>query len=402
VGRSPTPLGSWGNLRCYVVERTTDGKPTKYKARTLFRGFDGVTRSVERWGRSKTAAESNLKAALKEHTLLTSSGGLASVDRFSKAHTMWLAAIAELVEHGSRSPGTLQVYESQSKAHILPALGAVRLGELTPPLLDRFLRDVSRSTGVPTARTCRSILSGVLGLTVRYGALPTNPIRDVQRLEGGRPKKEPRALTLAERRHLFASLADDAEAVRHDIPDLSRFMLATGQRIGECLAVLWMDLDLTGSTVDVNSTVIRLKGEGLLRKTTKTRAGQRVLILPSWAIADLQKRRSHRPIHLAEPVFPDSIGGLRDPSNTRRVLREALDRAGYQWVTSHNFRKTTATLLDEAGMSARVIADQLGHAQVSMTQDVYMGRKSVDPRAAAALEDTFGRAEPAQDPKEKL
>jgi len=54
-------------------------------------------------------------------------------------------------------------------------------------------------------------------------------------------------------------------------------------------------------------------------------------------------------------------------------------------------RKTTATLLDEAGLSARVIADQLGHASSSLTQDVYMGRKIVDGRAVEALEETFGR-----------
>jgi integrase len=97
---------------------------------------------------------------------------------------------------------------------------------------------------------------------------------------------------------------------------------------------------------------------------------------------------------LREPVFPDSLGGLRDPSNTRRALRQALDKAGFEWVTSHNFRKTTATLLDEAGLSARVIADQLGHALPSMTQDVYMGRKSVDSRASAALETALDLPDP--------
>ena len=59
-------------------------------------------------------------------------------------------------------------------------------------------------------------------------------------------------------------------------------------------------------------------------------------------------------------------------------------------MTSHSFRKTTATLLDQAGLSARVIADQLGHARPSMTQDVYMGRQAVDARAVAALEEALG------------
>jgi Phage integrase family len=85
-------------------------------------------------------------------------------------------------------------------------------------------------------------------------------------------------------------------------------------------------------------------------------------------------------------VFPDSVGGLRDPANTRRDLRNARGTAGFEWVTSHVFRKTAATVLDEAGLTARVVADQLGHARPSMTQDVYLGRKQVSPEAAAAIE----------------
>ena len=50
------------------------------------------------------------------------------------------------------------------------------------------------------------------------------------------------------------------------------------------------------------------------------------------------------------------------------------------------FRKTAATELDRAGLSARVIADQLGHAKVSMTQDRYLGRRVVSEEAAAALD----------------
>jgi integrase len=66
---------------------------------------------------------------------------------------------------------------------------------------------------------------------------------------------------------------------------------------------------------------------------------------------------------------------LRDPSNTQADLRDGFARLGYPWVTSHVFRKTAATLLDEAGVGVRKIADQLGHSQLSLTQDFHMGRK---------------------------
>jgi integrase len=43
-------------------------------------------------------------------------------------------------------------------------------------------------------------------------------------------------------------------------------------------------------------------------------------------------------------------------------------------VTSHSFRKSVATLIDDEGLSARIGADHLGHARVSETQDTYMAR----------------------------
>lgn len=56
------------------------------------------------------------------------------------------------------------------------------------------------------------------------------------------------------------------------------------------------------------------------------------------------------------------------------------------WLTSHAFRKTTATVLDAAGRTARQVADQLGQARVSITQDHYMGRRARNPQAAAAID----------------
>jgi integrase len=89
------------------------------------------------------------------------------------------------------------------------------------------------------------------------------------------------------------------------------------------------------------------------------------------------------------PVFPSAKGMLRDPSNTAADLRDAFGNAGFEWATSHVLRKTVASVLDSNGLSAREIADQLGHARPSITLDRYMGRKAVNVRGAKALE-TFG------------
>ena len=87
-----------------------------------------------------------------------------------------------------------------------------------------------------------------------------------------------------------------------------------------------------------------------------------------------------------EAGIPAPLGGWRDPSNTQADLREAFATAGFEWVTTHAFRKTVATLMDHAGLSSRAAADQLGHASTSMTTDVYFGRKVAITGAAAVLE----------------
>ena len=88
---------------------------------------------------------------------------------------------------------------------------------------------------------------------------------------------------------------------------------------------------------------------------------------------------------------PDRSPSPSSPSAAKRAhtqadLREAIVTAGFDWVTSHAFRKTVATLMDHAGLSSRAAADQLGHANTSMTSDVYFGRKVAATGAVAVLE----------------
>jgi integrase len=59
---------------------------------------------------------------------------------------------------------------------------------------------------------------------------------------------------------------------------------------------------------------------------------------------------------------------------------------GIEDVTSHAFRRMVATMMDDAGLSPRNAADQLGHAKPSLTMDVYMSRRSQRTGAAAVLE----------------
>jgi integrase len=85
-------------------------------------------------------------------------------------------------------------------------------------------------------------------------------------------------------------------------------------------------------------------------------------------------------------VFPSPAGRLRDPKNTNRDLRRAYDTAGRPEISSHAFRRSVATAMDAAGLTPRMAADQLGHEKISMTTDVYFGRRTRDTGAARILQ----------------
>ena len=378
------PIGTWGLIRTYPVGDDGKGKPLRVRAIAKYRDYDGVVRLVEASGKSATQASQSLRQKLQNRAGAGRQGELTAVTRFSDAADVWIQKMDSLVADERRSPGTVDTYRRQLRNHVLPAMGQVRLGEATTPLVDKVVGAIKADVSAATARSCRSVISGVLGLAVRYGAISHNPVRDVERIES-RPKKAPRALIVAERVELLAKLQDDDKARRHDLPDLVFFMLATGVRIGEALGVIWSQVDLEAGTVHITSTLIRVKGEGLLRKGTKSAAGERTLPLPLSAVAVL-RRRFMSGARLDQPVFPDVRGGFRDPANVRRAFREARGKEALAWITSHTFRKTAATILDEAALSARLVADQLGHSRTSMTQDFYLGRRAVDSQAATALD----------------
>lgn len=376
MARPPLPIGTYGSIN---TEKIGAG----YRAFTRFRDHDGVTRKVERNGSTPAAAKNRLREHLRDRAHQGPRDGLNGSSRFRLAAAEWIEGVDRLVAQGQRSPNTAQLYRLTLDTHVLLALGELRLQELTVPRLDRFVQTVQLHKGAATAKIARTVVSGVLGLAVRHGAIPTNPIRDVGRIVSN-PVRPPRALTPDERNEWVARLNADRDAVRKDLPDLCEWMLGTGVRIGEALSVTWEEVDLTAATVEIDHTLIRIKGVGLIRKTTKSSAGDRTLDLPDFALSMLRRRK------LASggrgPVFPDSRGGWRDPSNTSRDLRNARGSAEFAWVTSHVFRKTAATEMDRDGLTARQIADQLGHAKVSMTQDRYLGRRAVGRDAARALD----------------
>ncbi|MGL5910371.1 MAG: tyrosine-type recombinase/integrase, partial [Phycicoccus sp.] len=354
--------------------------PRLYEALARVRDADGKVRRAKRQGRSKTAAENALRQALaaRRHT---AGAGVTGASRVREAGERWLAQQAALVEAGDRSPRTYETYLSSWRTHVLPALGELQLREATTGRCEAWLVELRRRRGASTCSTARAVLGGVLGWAARMETIPSNPVRDLSPIPGaGRRKRKPRAMTEAERTGWLAWM-DTHAAVDPDprhrggrparprapkreadvakaraLGDVTRFMLGTGCRIGEAMAVSWDEVDLDAGTVAIAWHLVRVRGQGIVRLPgAKSEAGDRLLRVPSWCTTMLLERRTDP--RSGYPVFPDELGGWRDANLVMRWFRWSGEQAGYGWVTSHVFRQTVLTVLDEAGLDKHEVRD---------------------------------------------
>ena len=352
------------------------------RARCRYRDYDGVIREVERSGSSKAAAEKALKLAIRDRVRVAVGDGELTGDTSVKVlATAWFKSL----ENRDLSPNTLRLYRGTWDRHVGPALGAVRIRELTVGLVDRYLTELARKSGAATAKSARAVLSGMCALAARVDALDRNLVRDASSVTKVEPKRPARSMTVAQLRQLRAMLTYDDRARSRDIPELIDALMASGARIGEICGLVWGAVDLEAGTIEIRSTVVRISGVGLVNKPRpKSTAGYRRLLLPVWAVAMLRARYHGQASDSV--VFPAPKGGLRDPSNTQAHIGDAVADAGFAGWTSHLFgRKSVATILDDEGHSARQIADVLGHANPSVTLSTYVGRKVANPGAAESL-----------------
>ena len=213
-------------------------------------------------------------------------------------------------------------------------------------------------------------------------------MRDVSSIRSDKKAQGATALTAGGLRALLSAVQVNEFCQSRDLADPIVVSMATGMRISELLALRWEDYDAGAGTLTVAGKVVRSKGQGLRRfPEAKTEAGSEP------TRSEVRHRGAQRP-----PVAPirrrtaDHLrldGGLAArPEQLAKQWRTARQELAVPEVTTHSFRKTVATLIDEEGMSARVGADQLGHSNVSMTQNRYMARGRVHNEVAALLDRT--------------
>ncbi len=274
-------------------------------------------------------------------------------------------------------PSTFVSYRGHVRNHIDPALGKIALAKLEPRQLNAFYSALasSRSCGVrglspATVRRIHATLHRALRDAVRWGYISQNPASQCDppraAATGGREMATWSASEL--KRFLVAVENDELRA-------LWVLLATTGLRRGEALGLRWSDVDLERREAAVRQTVVAVGAEIVLSRP-KTRRGERVVALDPHTVGALERhlRRARDGGRLAmasDYVFADADGGPVAPAHVSKRFRQIVAAAGLPEVRLHDLRHTHATIALQAGIHPKIVSERLGHANISITLDIY-------------------------------
>ena len=265
---------------------------------------------------------------------------------------------------------TYEGYDRMVRNHISPALGGVKLKNLTPPHLRRLYKEkLASGLGTRSVRNIHATIHKALKQAVDDGLIARNVADSVKPPQLKRAEMKPLSPEQA-KALLEAASGDRFEA-------LYVLAVTAGLRQGEILGLKWEDVDLDGGKFQIRRTLY--KGDFTTPKTAKSR---RTVKLTARAVEAL---RRHHEAQLEEServkglwqdhglVFTTQVGTPINRHNFyARNFKPLLKKGGLpHTVRFHDLRHTCATLLLSKNVNPKVVSEMLGHANVTVTLDTY-------------------------------
>jgi integrase len=254
---------------------------------------------------------------------------------------------------------TQSSYRANLNQHILPALGDLRLLELSRSDVQRFVTALAgKGLERQTTKNVWTTLSAVLTTAVEYGNLERNPARGIK-LGAREPRKTHFIPSPGEFADLAARLGEPARTI-------ALLLAGTGMRIGEAMALRIEDVDLENLTIRVSQDV----WHGHL-DTPKSDASVATLPIGPKLASVLEG-------HLAclgrstGFLFANEQGQPLDPIYLARKFlypaQQSLSLPRFSW---HTFRHLHATRLGAHNVPVRIVQAQLRHRDPALTLGVY-------------------------------
>ena len=302
----------------------------------------------------------------------------------------WLSNVAAL----NIKSTTMQNYKSIIKKNILPYLGNIAVQNLTPAILDKWMRELQKS-GYSKSTLAR--IHALIHHALNYAVYPAEIISSNPANYIKVPKKAPTNIV---KRHLITPeklnelLEKYPFGSDYYIPILILFY--TGMRIGEVCGLSWNDIDFEKNIIRLSKQIVYVSRKGYYFSTLKTESSERFVVIDKFLADELRRWRDKQLENenlvgdsyvyvyrdLENKVIQQSKGLIEidaekvsmicTKNNGKIVFKDAVEKAlRSEGLNAHSFRHTHATVLIENGATPKGVAGRLGHSTTLITQNLY-------------------------------
>lgn len=292
--------------------------------------------------------------------------------------SVWLDTWLREYAANTCKPLTLSTYQSRINSHIRPALGKVKLHDLTPAHIQAFYNDLTRNKELApkTVVSIHGILHKCLQQAVKLRYIAYNPADacDTPRLA----QREIHPFTEDEIGAFLTELDESGEPYAR----LFRVALFTGMREGEICGLSWDCVDFVQGTITIRQQLQKEKKKGgsfyiATTKNDKTRtitAAPYVIDQLREEYAEQRKNRLAAGLLWENPwnlVFTNPLGAHIVPQTALKRFKAVCSQIGRPDARFHDMRHTYAVASLQEGDNVKTVQENLGHATASFTLDVY-------------------------------
>ena len=312
------------------------------------------------------------KLVAKMREALTALGKGEYVDPSDKPLISWCRDWYDIHKKPNIRTNTREKYETSIARLKRYDIANMQLKSLNQELIQKFYNSLSEEHGLSeeTIRATHSLINGALEKAEELKLVIKNEARKCTIPKGDilltEIEPEAKALTEDQEKSFFYQLGRRSKYYMFAL-----FMVNTGLRPGEAIALFRSDVDLKKRTVKVTKTF--LEKQKKVQYAPKTESSRRTVPIPSDIIRLLEEYMLKQPKKKPnDPLFQTDTGDRPTASYLRKRFKSAGQACDCDWVNLHTMRHTYASKLFREKIDIKVISQLLGHKDVSTTYDIYV------------------------------
>lgn len=298
--------------------------------------------------------------------------------------TLWV----DYLKQRNVKPSTIYSYDSMLKNLVLPNFGQKTVDQITPVRLTQLFKAArEKKYSSKYLLNLYSLLKILFEVAREFDLIAASPIR---------PKLH---RPVHERAEKGSYTPEQLRALSQHVPPEHKLLIFTagvlGLRLGELLALRWIDLD--GQIIEIRHSIWR----GILQPP-KTKASEARIALPSILVDLLTGHRESTEWRGQEDfIFCRSDGRPLDPDYLReQILYPVLQAAGIRRKARENgfhaFRHAAGSILYEITRDIEMVKRFLRHSRISTTSDIYVHPLGLTSEATEAMANVFLAVEEAK------